>query len=104
MVDMSDLKEFADAIQPNTRLIICETPSNPLMKLIDLKAIADITRMRSKDILIMVDNTFMSAYFQVSPSFIPASEVWAQEDYQCLSFVKNVLIQTSRSICLYSKC
>ena len=56
---------MASAIRPNTRLIWIETPTNPTLKLVDIKAVADIAHKANKDILVAVDNTFESAYFQV---------------------------------------
>ena len=50
------------AVKPNTRLIWVETPSNPLLKLVDLRAIADFAR--SRGILTVSDNTFATPYLQ----------------------------------------
>ncbi len=61
-VDARQPANVAEAIRPNTRLIWLETPSNPLMKLCDIAAIAEIAH--AKDILVAVDNTFASSYFQ----------------------------------------
>ncbi len=58
MVDVSDLKTFAAAIRPNTRMIYIETPSNPLMKITDIQGVARLAR--KKGILTMIDNTFAS--------------------------------------------
>lgn len=55
-VDQTDLAAFEAAIQPNTRLIIVETPSNPLMKLTDLRAVVELARAHS--ITTLCDNTF----------------------------------------------
>lgn len=57
-VDQTDVAAFEAAIQPNTKLIIVETPSNPLMKLTDLAAIAKLARERG--IVTLADNTFAS--------------------------------------------
>lgn len=62
-VDMTILKNFEAAIKPNTKLVWLETPTNPTMKVIDIRAIADIVHSKTKAILV-VDNTFLSAYFQ----------------------------------------
>ncbi|HEX2165841.1 MAG TPA: cystathionine gamma-synthase [Longimicrobiales bacterium] len=62
-VDSSDAQRVEDAIKPNTKLIHLETPTNPMMKLTDLSAIADIAA-RHDDIHIVVDNTFASPYNQ----------------------------------------
>ncbi len=61
-VDARQPEAVAAAIQPNTRLIWMETPTNPLLKLCDIAAIAEIAR--SNHIPLVVDNTFASPYFQ----------------------------------------
>ncbi len=61
-VNLRELEALKDAIRPNTRLIWAETPTNPLMNLLDLSAIAEIAR--SRNILTVCDNTFLSPYFQ----------------------------------------
>src|SRR5580704_3596845 len=61
-VDTSDAKNVARAIKKSTRLVYIETPTNPLMALTDIRAVAEITK--SKKIDLVVDNTFMSPYFQ----------------------------------------
>ena len=60
-VDMSDLDAVRKAIRPNTKLFWIETPTNPLLKLIDIKA---IVAMRAPGSVVVVDNTFASPYFQ----------------------------------------
>ena len=62
-VDMTDLKNLEKAIKPNLKLVWLETPTNPIMKVIDIKAVADIIHSTTKAKLV-VDNTFLSAYFQ----------------------------------------
>jgi cystathionine beta-lyase/cystathionine gamma-synthase len=61
-VDLTDAKALEGAIRPNTKLIWIETPTNPLLKLIDLARIADIARKRK--ITTAADNTFASPYIQ----------------------------------------
>ena len=61
-VDMSASGNVAKAMRPNTRMVFLETPTNPLMKVSDLAAVAAITRPRN--VLLVVDNTFLSPYFQ----------------------------------------
>jgi cystathionine gamma-synthase len=61
-VDMSNPKTVQKAIQPNTKLIWMETPSNPRLKLCDLTAIAAIAK--AKNILTVCDNTWGTPYFQ----------------------------------------
>lgn len=62
LVDQTDVAAFADALRPETKLILVETPSNPTMQLTDLPAIADLARPRG--ILTFCDNTFASPYNQ----------------------------------------
>ncbi|KAI4829167.1 hypothetical protein KUCAC02_023228 [Chaenocephalus aceratus] len=52
------------ALKPNTKLVWIETPTNPTMKVVDIKACSDLAHEFNKDIVVVVDNTFMSAYFQ----------------------------------------
>jgi cystathionine beta-lyase/cystathionine gamma-synthase len=61
-VNTSDIANVERAIQKNTRLMFLETPTNPLMELCDLRAICDLAHERG--IEVVVDNTFMSPYFQ----------------------------------------
>ena len=61
-VDARDPKNVSDAIRENTRMIWLETPTNPLMKLCDIRAISEISK--EANILLAVDNTFMTPYFQ----------------------------------------
>lgn len=61
-VDTSDLDAVKKAIRWNTRIVWIETPTNPLMVLSDIKAVAAIAH--SKNAELVVDNTFMSPYFQ----------------------------------------
>ena len=61
-VDTSDAGQVERSIRKNTRLVYVETPTNPLMRLSDIGAIAAICR--SRKIELIVDNTFMSPYFQ----------------------------------------
>ena len=61
-VDTSDAVNVERAIRKNTRMVHIETPTNPMMRLSDLAAISAICRR--KKVLLVVDNTFMSPYFQ----------------------------------------
>jgi cystathionine gamma-lyase len=61
-VDLTDLKNLEGAIRPNTKLIWVETPTNPLLKLTDLRAVAEIARRRK--IMAVADNTFASPFIQ----------------------------------------
>jgi cystathionine gamma-lyase len=61
-VDLTDLAAFEAALQDDTRLVIVESPTNPLLSLSDLAAIARICRARG--IISVADNTFASPYIQ----------------------------------------
>src|SRR5688572_15416631 len=61
-IDLADLKALEAAIRPNTRLIWVETPTNPMLKLADLTAIAQIAKRRG--LLTVCDNTFATPYSQ----------------------------------------
>jgi len=61
-VDLSDLKKSEAAFKPNTKMLWIETPTNPMLKILDVKALSDLAR--KKGALSIVDNTFMSPYFQ----------------------------------------
>jgi cystathionine beta-lyase/cystathionine gamma-synthase len=61
-VDTSEAKNVERAIQKNTRMVYVETPTNPLMALSDIAAIAEICKR--KKVELVVDNTFMSPFFQ----------------------------------------
>jgi len=64
-VDVTDTDEIADAIRPNTRVIFVESPSNPTLRVSDLRAIAALAHTRG--ILFMVDNTFLPRRITSSP-------------------------------------
>lgn len=57
-VDTRDPQAVAEAMRPNTRLVHVETPTNPMMKICDIAAVADVAH--AHDALLMVDNTFAS--------------------------------------------
>ncbi|MBV9019879.1 MAG: cystathionine gamma-synthase [Ktedonobacteraceae bacterium] len=54
--------DYERALRPNTKLIWLETPTNPLLRLVDIRAIAEVAHRYH--ILLVVDNTFSSPYFQ----------------------------------------
>jgi len=56
------LEEVAGAFRPNTRILFIETPTNPVMEITDIAAVAKLAHERK--VLLAVDNTFMSPYFQ----------------------------------------
>ena len=61
-VDLTDPTKLAAALQPDTRLVWVESPTNPLLRLADLRAIADVCRARG--IITVADNTFASPWVQ----------------------------------------
>lgn len=61
-VDGSNIEEVIQAITPATKAIIVETPTNPLMKIVDIRGIVEIAQQRG--IHSIVDNTFLTPYFQ----------------------------------------
>ena len=61
-VTANAINDYEKAIQPNTKLIWLETPTNPLLRLVDIRAIAEIAHRHHA--LLVVDNTFSSPYFQ----------------------------------------
>ncbi|MBV8831550.1 MAG: PLP-dependent transferase, partial [Acidobacteriaceae bacterium] len=61
-VDMSKPENIAEALRPNTRMIWVETPSNPLLKIVDLRAVSAFAK--EHNLLTVADNTFASPYLQ----------------------------------------
>ena len=61
-VDLNDMAALEAAVQPNTRMIWCETPTNPLLKIVDIARLAEFARKRG--IWLAVDNTFCSPILQ----------------------------------------
>jgi cystathionine gamma-lyase len=61
-VDARDIRNIERAVTPATRMIYCETPTNPMMHITDLSAVGDLTQARG--LLLAVDNTFATPFFQ----------------------------------------
>jgi cystathionine gamma-lyase len=61
-VDLNDLDAVQAALQPNTKMIWCETPTNPLLKLVDIARLAQFAKQHG--LLLAVDNTFSSPILQ----------------------------------------
>ena len=61
-VDLSDASALEGAITPATRMLWIETPTNPMLKLVDIQAVADVAR--SRGLIVVVDNTFASPILQ----------------------------------------
>jgi cystathionine beta-lyase/cystathionine gamma-synthase len=72
-VDMRDVQKVQDAVKKNTAAIFIETPTNPLMQLADIKAIAEIAKKAGA--LTIVDNTFASPILQ-APLALGADIAW----------------------------
>lgn len=72
-VDQTDTEAFARALRPQTRLVLVETPSNPLLDLTDVAAVAELAH--ANDALVVVDNTFASPVNQ-RPMALGADLVW----------------------------
>ncbi|KAG8225312.1 hypothetical protein J437_LFUL001927 [Ladona fulva] len=60
----SECQKFKAALKPNTKLIWLESPTNPTLKIVDIKKVSDIAHSYNKDIIVVVDNTFLTSYFQ----------------------------------------
>lgn len=67
MVDAADVNNFAEAIEPNTKAIYLETPSNPLLKITDIESVANIAK--ANNLLTIIDNTFASPINQTPMDF-----------------------------------
>ncbi|MBS3994822.1 MAG: PLP-dependent transferase [Alkaliphilus sp.] len=61
-IDTSNMQDIENAVKDNSKAFFVETPSNPMMKVADLKKIS--TLAKSKEMLLIVDNTFLTPYFQ----------------------------------------
>lgn len=66
-VDLTNPIALADAVRPDTRALWVETPSNPLLRIVDLEAIGRFSR--SSGLILIVDNTFLSPAFQQPITF-----------------------------------
>eukprot|EP01135_Chromosphaera_perkinsii_P004202 Nk52_evm21s271 gene=Nk52_evmTU21s271 len=63
-VDATDLDKLKGSLRPNTKLVWLESPTNPTLRLTDIRGAVAMIKEFSKDIIVVVDNTFMSSYFQ----------------------------------------
>lgn len=61
-VDMADLSNVENAINENTKMLWIETPTNPMLKLVDIQKITELAR--TKGVISVVDNTFATPYLQ----------------------------------------
>jgi cystathionine gamma-lyase len=63
-VDTTDPESVADSLTPSTRMVWLETPTNPLLSITDIQAVAEIVHAHSNHPLLVVDNTFATPYNQ----------------------------------------
>ncbi len=63
-VDMNDIENVKTKLNDKTKLIWIETPTNPLLKVADIKKISTVSKAHSSDIIVVVDNTFCSPIYQ----------------------------------------
>jgi len=61
-INLTDLSKLDAAVSEKTKMIWIETPTNPTLKIVDIEAVCEFAK--SKDLIVVVDNTFMSPYFQ----------------------------------------
>lgn len=66
-VDLVDLQDWSQAIQPNTKMLFCETPSNPICEVADLSALSALSKQH--DCLFVVDNCFCTPALQKPLAF-----------------------------------
>ena len=62
--DTTDPESVADALTPSTRLVWLETPTNPMLRITDIRAVAEIVHAHPNRPLLVVDNTFATPYLQ----------------------------------------
>jgi cystathionine beta-lyase/cystathionine gamma-synthase len=63
-VDTTDLSRVQSFLRPETRMVWLETPTNPLMKITDIRSVSEVCHSNHREILVCVDNTFASPYLQ----------------------------------------
>lgn len=63
-VDFSNLDQLKKAVRADTKLVFFESPSNPVLKCFDIKAISDAVHAINANIIVAIDNTFMTPYLQ----------------------------------------
>ncbi len=63
-VDLTDLDQWRDALNENTKMVFFETPTNPLTEIADIAAIADLAHKHNKEIKVVVDNCFCTPVLQ----------------------------------------
>lgn len=68
-VDMSDISNVISNIKSNTKMVWLETPTNPLLKVIDIQGVVQAVKQKNPEIIVVVDNTFLTSYFQKPLNF-----------------------------------
>lgn len=63
-VDFDNLEDYKKALKPETKMVFLETPANPTLRVFDLVKISKIAHDFNKDVLVVVDNTCLTSYFQ----------------------------------------
>ncbi|XP_046423075.1 cystathionine gamma-lyase [Neodiprion fabricii] len=63
-VDATNVKSVEQALLPSTKMVWLETPTNPLLKLADIESVSKMLKDKRPEILLTVDNTFLTCYFQ----------------------------------------
>lgn len=63
-VNMRDLEILQESITPKTKIIMLESPSNPMMNIIDIEKIVEISKSGNKEVIVLVDNTIMTSVLQ----------------------------------------
>lgn len=80
MVDVRNPDNVVAAIKPNTKMVWFELMSNPLLRVGDVKTIAEKVHAVNKDIVVCVDNTFLTCYNSVSQlMIINVSKVYSSD-------------------------
>ena len=63
-IDLTHLDDLEKAITPNTKMVWAETPTNPMLKIIDIAALTKIVKKINSSILVAIDNTFATPFLQ----------------------------------------
>jgi cystathionine gamma-lyase len=64
IANLEDLEAYKKLLKPETKMIFLETPANPTLRVFDIKKISSIAHEYNKDIIVTVDNTCLTSYFQ----------------------------------------
>lgn len=80
-VDMGNLEEVEAALRPSTRMLFVETPTNPMMKVADIRKLSAVAKKNGA--LLVVDNTFLTPYFQQPVSLGADIVVHSGTKYLC---------------------